>query len=253
MNNPQQIALIVGGIALAVFLYAAFGWEAEYEDHDTSDIVPEELFAEAIGLLEESESWPVQLSDGNVEVKSSTDHYPVRTVRYEIKELDTTMEEAIAYVRDHSYGGLERRVTDEKYEDTLWQPEDTVGHPTQWVRRSVHLAPPPGAHRDAVVLYIEHWPDPDTWLLGFHSVETINGKEFKKEDAVRAKVMPSAYKLERLPNGKIRVRKIETIDSRGAFSPWFNNVLMSKIFFRNYMFQQAKAMRDKYNGTGTAS
>ena len=141
MNSVKRAALIIGGIALAVFLYAAFGWEAEYQDYDTSDIVPEELFAESIGLLEESESWPVQLSDGNVEVKSSTDHYPVRTVRYEIKELDTTMEEAIAYVRDHSYGGLERRVADDKYEDTLWQPEDTVGHPTRWVRRQAGRQP----------------------------------------------------------------------------------------------------------------
>ena len=33
--------------------------------------------AEAIGLLEESESWPLQLSNGNVEVKSSTDYTPI--------------------------------------------------------------------------------------------------------------------------------------------------------------------------------
>ena len=54
-----------------------------------------------------------------------------------------------------------------------------------------------------------------------------------------------------LPLGLRVMRKVETIDSRGAFSPWFNNVLMSKIFFRNYMFQQAQAMRDKYNGAPT--
>jgi hypothetical protein len=127
-------------------------------------------------------------------------------------------------------------------------PDDTVGHPTQWVRRSVHISPPPGANRDAVVLYVESRPDPKTYLIGFQSVETIEGKEFVKEDAVRFKVMPSLYKVETLPSGKLRVRKIETVDPRGALSPLMNNLIISKVFFRNYMFEQAKEMRVTFEG-----
>ena len=123
-----------------------------------------------------------------------------------------------------------------------------MGHPSEWVRRSVHLAPPPGGNRDAVVLYVEGRPDPRTYMLGFQSVETIEGNEFVKEDAVRFKVMPSLYKLQELPSGKIRVRKIETVDPRGAMSPLLNNLIISKVFFRNYMFEQAKEMRVTFEG-----
>jgi len=248
MNSTKTISLIIGGVIAIGLLVLALGGGIEYEDHDTRDIERNVLFATTQSLLEESEAWPVQLSDGSVEVKSSVESYPVRTVRYEITELDATLDEAIAYVRDHTYGGLERRVTPEKYEDTLWQPEGTVGHPSEWVRRSVHLAPPPGGNRDAVVLYVEGRPDPKTYMLGFQSVETIEGNEFVKEDAVRFKVMPSLYKLQQLPSGKIRVRKIETVDPRGAMSPLLNNLIISKFFFRNYMFAQAKEMRDTFEG-----
>jgi hypothetical protein len=248
MGNPKKTSLIIAAVLVIALLFASFGGGFEYEDHDTRDIDREALFATTQSLLEESEAWPVELSDGTVLVKSSLEPYPVRTVRYEINELDATLDEAIAYIRDHTYGGLERRVTAEKYEDTLWMPEDTVGHPTQWVRRSVHLAPPPGGHRDAVVLYVESRPDPKTYLIGFQSVETIEGNEFSKEDAVRFKVMPSVYKVQVLPSGKLRVRKIETVDPRGALSPLLNNLIISKVFFRNYMFEQAKEMRVTFEG-----
>ena len=250
MGNTKTTSLIIGGVIVIGLLVLSLGGEIEYQDRDTRDIEREALFATTQSLLEESEAWPIELSDGDVEVKSSLEPYPVRTVRYEIADLDATLEEAIAYVRDHTYGGLERRVTPEKYEDTLWQPEDTVGHPTEWVRRSVHISPPPGGNRDAVVLYVESRPDPQTYMLGFQSVETIEGNEFVEEDAVRFKVMPSLYKLTELPSGKIRVRKIETVDPRGAMSPLMNNLIISKIFFRNYMFEQAKEMRDTFEGKG---
>ncbi len=248
MGNPKTTSLIIGGGLVIGLLFLSFGGGLEYEDHDTRDIERKVLFATTQKLLEESETWPIQLNDGTVEVKSSLEPYPVRTVRYEINELDATLDEAITYIRDHTYGGLERRVTPDKYEDTLWQPEDTVGHPTEWVRRSVHISPPPGGNRDAVVLYVESRPDPKTYMLGFQSVETIEGNEFVKEDAVRFKVMPSLYKVEVLPSGKLRVRKIETVDPRGALSPLMNNLIISKVFFRNYMFEQAKEMRVTFEG-----
>jgi hypothetical protein len=250
MASPKRISLIIGAGILFVLMFVSFGGGYEYQDRDTREIDRKELFATTQSLLEESEAWPVELSDGTVEVKSSLEPYPVRTVRYEITELDATLDEAIAYIRDHTYGGLERRVTAEKYEDTLWQPEGSVGHPTQWVRRSVHISPPPGGNRDAVVLYVENRPDPKTYLIGFQSVETIEGNEFVKEDAVRFKVMPSLYKVETLPSGKLRVRKIETVDPRGALSPLMNNLIISKVFFRNYMFEQAKEMRVTFVGNG---
>ena len=250
MGNTKTTSLIIGGVIVIGLMSLSFGGGIEYQDHDTRDIERAALFGNTQSLLEESEAWPVELSDGTVEVKSSLEPRPVRTVRYEITELDATLEEAIDYVRDHTYGGLERRVTSEKYEDTLWQPEDTVGHPTEWVRRSVHISPPPGGNRDCTVLYVENRPDPKTWMLGFQSVETIEGNEFVEEDAVRCMVMPSLYKLTELPSGKIHVRKIETVDPRGALSPLLNNLIISKIFFRNYMFEQAKEMRDTFEGEG---
>jgi hypothetical protein len=248
MGNTKATSLVIGAGIVIGFLFLSFGGGFEYEDRDTRDIDRKALFATTQSLLEESEAWPVELSDGTVEVKSSLEPYPVRTVRYEITELDATLDEAIAYIRDHTYGGLERRVTPEKYEDTLWQPDDTVGHPTQWVRRSVHLSPPPGGDRDAVVLYVESRPDPKSYLIGFQSVATIEGNEFVEEDAVRFEVMPSVYKVETLPSGKLRVRKIETVDPRGALSPLMNNYIISKVFFRNYMFEQAKEMRATFEG-----
>ena len=248
MGSTKTTSLIVSAGVVIGLLFLSFGGGFEYRDRDTRDIERKALFANTQSLLEESEAWPVELSDGSVEVKSSLEPHPVRTVRYEITELDATLDEAIAYVRDHTYGGLERRVTPEKYEDTLWQPEDTVGHPTEWVRRSVHLAPPPGGDRDCTVLYVESRPDPKTYMLGFQSVETIEGNEFVEEDAVRCKVLPSLYKLEGLPSGKLRVRKIETVDPRGALSPLMNNLIISKVFFRNYMFEQAVAMRVTFEG-----
>jgi hypothetical protein len=250
MSGTKKTSLIIGSVIVIGLLFLSFGGGLEYRDRDSRDIERKALFATTQSLLEESEAWPVELSDGTVEVKSSLEPYPVRTVRYEITELDATLDEAIAYVRDHTYGGLERRVTPEKYEDTLWQPDDTVGHPTEWVRRSVHISPPPGGNRDTVVLYVESRPDPKTYMLGFQSVETIEGNEFVEEDAVRFKVMPSLYRIVVLPSGKLRVRKIETVDPRGALSPLLNNLIISKVFFRNYMFEQAKAMRDTFEGKG---
>ncbi len=130
-----------------------------------------------------------------------------------------------------------------KYEVTLYQ-KDRDERPYEWVRRSVHISPPPGGNRDAVVMYFEDRPDPKTYRIVFQSVETIEGKGFPEvEGAVRFKVMPSIYKVEETAPGRIRVRKVEGVDPRGALSSAMNNYFISLMFFRNYMFEQAKEMR----------
>jgi hypothetical protein len=108
----------------------------------------------------------------------------------------------------------------------------------------VHLAPPPGGNRDAVVLYFEDRPDPKTYRIAFQSVETLDGKPWPEvEDAVRFKVLPSLYKVEEIAPGKVRIRKVEAVDPRGAMSKLMNNYVISFFFFRNYMFEQAQEMR----------
>jgi hypothetical protein len=80
-------------------------------------------------------------------------------------------------------------------------------------------------------MYFEARPDPRTYMIAFQSIETIDGKAFPEvENAVRFKVMPS-------------VRKVEGVDPRGSLSSAMNNYFISLFFFRNYMFEQAKAMR----------
>ena len=77
-------------------------------------------------------------------------------------------------------------------------------------------------------------------------METINGENFPEiENAVRFKVLPSIYKVEQLDGNRIRIRKYEAVDPRGVMSPWLNNHIISKLFFRKYMFEQAKDLRDQ--------
>ena len=79
----------------------------------------------------------------------------------------------------------------------------------------------------------------------FQSVETIEGKSFPEiEDAVRFKVLPSIYKVEEIAPGRVRIRKVEAVDPRGSMSTLMNNYFISLIFFRSYMFEQAKQMRE---------
>ena len=111
-------------------------------------------------------------------------------------------------------------------------------------RRSVHLAPPPGADRDAVVMYFEDRPAPNVYRVAFQSVETINGEAFPEvEGAVRFKVLPSIYKIVETSPGKVLVRKVEAVDPRGAMSSLMNNHCISLLFFRRFMFEQAQAMQ----------
>ena len=98
-------------------------------------------------------------------------------------------------------------------------------------------------------MYFEDRPDPKTYRIAFQSVETIEGKDFPEvEDAVRFKVLPSMYKVEEIAPGRVRVRKVEGVDPRGALSAAMNNYFISLVFFRSYMFEQAVDMRATLGG-----
>jgi len=92
-------------------------------------------------------------------VASSLEPYPVRTVRYSI-EVDANIEKAIELIEDENHSGAARRHKDDKYEDTMFVRDAAGVPPYEWVRRSVHIAPPPGGNRDAVVMYFEDRPTP---------------------------------------------------------------------------------------------
>lgn len=241
--KPAGAILAVLVLFLVWFIFLS--GSAEYADHDVRDVDRDRLFEVAERLLADSEAWPPDLTDDSVIVASSLAVNPVRTVRYSV-EVDTDLERAIKYVKDENYSGTERRFLEgkDKYEDTLYQI-DRDGEPYEWVRRSVHIAPPPGGNRDAVVLYFEDRPDPKTYRIAFQSVESLDGKTWPEvEDAVRFKVLPSIYKVEEIAPGRVRIRKVEAVDPRGSMSTLMNNYFISLFFFRDYMFEQAKDMRD---------
>lgn len=244
------VILVLGVLVLAV-LYFVFlaGGHNQYPDLDSREIDRDQLFRVTEKLLEDSEAWPVELSSEGVAVSSSLEPYPARAIRYSV-EVEAPLEEVIAYVKDENYSGPGRRDKPEKkkYEVTLYE-KDRDGEPYEWVRRSVHLSPPPAGNRDAVVMYFEDRPDPKTYRIAFRSVETIEGEPVPEvEGAVRFKVMPSIYKVEETAPGRVRVRKVEGVDPRGALGSAMNNYFISLLFFRNYMFEQAKDMRAELGG-----
>jgi hypothetical protein len=245
MTTLKTTGIVLGAVVLlALYFVFLAGGKNQYSDTDTSELDRAQLFRIAEALLEESEAWPAELTADGVAVASSLDPYPARTVRYEV-EVNAPFEKVIEYVKDENYSGPGRRDKPEKdkYEVTLYQ-KDRDGRPYEWVRRSVHISPPPGGNRDAVVMYFEDRPDPKTYRIAFQSVETIDGKEFPEvEGAVRFKVMPSLYKVEEKAPGVVLVRKVEGVDPRGALSKAMNNYFISFLFFRDYMFEQAKDMR----------
>jgi hypothetical protein len=242
MTTMRMVLLGLGAVALAVTWFVFLAGKASYPDVDVRNVDRDGLFRRTEQLLRESDAWPAERTADAVSVASSLEPYPVRAVRYTV-EVDTDMDRAIEYVRHENYSGRTRREKADKYEDTLYQNEDG-DTPTEWVRRSVHIAPRPAGNRDAVVVYFEDRPDPKTYRIAFQSVETIDGKPFPEvEDAVRFKVLPSMYKVEEVAPGRVRISKVEAVDPRGSMSTLMNNYFLSLAFFRNYMFDQAKEMR----------
>jgi START domain len=243
MTIKRKAAVVLAGVGLLALWFVFLAGAVDYPDTDVRDLDRDRLFLQTEQLLRESEAWPPDLTADSVIVASSLEPYPVRTVRYSV-EVDADLGKVIEYVKDENYSGKTRREKVDKYEDTLYEEGDDAG-PHEWVRRSVHIAPPPAGNRDAVVVYFEDRPDPKTYRIAFQSVETIDGKEFPEvEDAVRFKVLPSIYKVEETAPGKVRIRKVEAVDPRGSMSTLMNNYFISLIFFRNYMFEQAKQMRE---------
>jgi hypothetical protein len=243
IQKTAAIVLIAVVLPALYFVFLA-GGKNDYTDTDSAEIARSELFRVAEKLLQDSEQWPTELTADGVAVASSLEPYPARTVRYSV-EFEGNFEDAVAYVKDENYSGPGRRDKPEKskYEITLYQV-DRAGEPYEWVRRSVHIAPPPGGNRDAVVMYFEDRPDPKTYRVAFQSIETIEGKNFDEvEGTVRFKVLPSIYKVEETSPGKVLVRKVEGVDPRGAMSAMMNNYFISLFFFRDYMFEQAQDMR----------
>ena len=243
MTIKKTAAIVLGGAVLILLFLIFLAGGVDYPDTDTSELDRDQLFLETEKLLEEAAAWPAELTADSVVVASSLEPNPVRTVWYSV-EVDAPLEKVIEYVKDENYSGKTRRQKADKYEDTLYQKDNADG-PYEWVRRSVHIAPPPGGNRDAVVMYFEDRPDPKTYRIAFQSVETIDGKDFPEiEDAVRFKVLPSIYKVEEIAPGKVRIRKVEAVDPRGSMSTLMNNYFISLMFFRSYMFEQAKGMRE---------
>lgn len=247
MSFKAKTAVVVGGIAAVVLWFVFLAGGVTYSDTDMRSVDRDRLFAQTEQLLRDSDAWPADVSDGSVVVASSLAPYPVRTVRYQV-DLETSFDKVVEAVRNENYCGKTRRERPNKWEETLYE-EDLDGQPHTWVRRSVHISPPPGGNRDAVVVYFEDRPDPKTYRVAFQSVDGLDGKPWPPvDDAVRFKVMPSMYKVEETAPGRVRVRKVEAVDPRGSMSTLMNNYFLSLIFFRPYMLQQAKDMRAALEG-----
>jgi hypothetical protein len=241
----KMVALVLGVVVIAALWFVFFAGRASYPDTEVHSVDRDRLFAKTEHLLTESETWPVELTEPGIVLATSLVPYPVRTVRYTV-EFDGDLEQAIAYVKDENYSGKGRREKKDKnkWEETLYEKDDPTGRPVDWVRRSVHIAPPPGGNREAVVIYFEDRPDPKTYRIACQSVETLDGKPFPGiENAVRFMVLPSMYKVEEIAPGRVRIRKIEAVDPRGSMSLLMNNYFLSRFFFRTYMMDQAKDMR----------
>jgi hypothetical protein len=242
----KTAAIVLGVVVVAVLWFVFLAGQATYPETDVKDVDKDRLFQQTERLLADSESWPAELTEPGIVLATSLAPYPVRTVRYAV-DVEGDFEKAVAWVRDENYSGKGRRerADKNKWEETLYQKDDATGQPTEWVRRSVHIAPKPGGNRDAVVIYFEDRPDPKTYRIACQSVESIDGKPFPPvEDAVRFKVLPSMYKVEETAPGRVRIRKVEAVDPRGSMSALMNNYFLSIYFFRTYMFDQARDMRN---------
>ena len=242
----MKTTAIVLGVVVVIALYFVFlaGGHNEYSDTDSREVTRSGLFQTAERLLADSESWPVELEAEGVTVSSSLDPYPARAVRYAV-EVNAPLEDVIDYIKAESYSGPGRRdkPDKEKYEVTLHQI-DKDGEPYEWVRRSVHLSPPPGGNRDAVVMYLEDRPRPEDLP---HRLPV--GGDDRRPGAAggrrRRALQGHAVDVQGRGEGagQVLVRKVEGVDPRGALSAAMNNYFISLMFFRAYMFEQAKDLR----------
>src|SRR5262249_43870346 len=143
MRTMKMVALVLGVVVVAALWFVFLAGSASYPDTDARSVDRDRLFARTEQLLADSETWPVELTEPGIVLATSLAPYPVRTVRYAV-EFDGDLEQAIAYVKDENYSGKGRREKKDKnkWEETLYEKDDTAGRPVDWVRRSVHIAPP---------------------------------------------------------------------------------------------------------------
>ena len=243
----MTIAIVVGSILLIAVIARFLTTPTQYPEIDLAEIDREQLFARGEQLLKDSEAWPADLTDGSVVLASSLEPYAVRTVRYQI-DVEADFDKVVEYVRGLSYCPEKIRHTKDKIEEMLYE-KSTGAASHEWIRRSVHVSPPPGSNRDAVVAYFEERPDPRTYRVAFRSVDSMDGNAIPTyEGASRFMVNPAIYKVEETAPGKARIVKVEAVDPRGAVGPLLNNHFISLFFFRRYMFDEAKKMRDALVG-----
>jgi len=214
----------------------------QYPKIDLSQIDRQALRATGEQLLTQAEAWPEELSAPGVSVASSCDPYQVRTVVYRV-EAEGGFESAVKYVKKLSDCAVPRLEKPDKIEETLYD-HGRGEKQHEWIRRSVHVAPPPGSNRDAVVFYVEDRPNEDTYTIAFQSVDQMDGQDIEPhEGASRFHVNPAYFKVERTAANRVVIRKIEAVDPCGRVSSLVNNYFISLAFFRKYMFEEAKTMR----------
>jgi hypothetical protein len=241
--SPRTIATLVAGIFAVGLLARYLTTPTTYPLLDLAEIDREGLFRQGEQLLEQSALWSADRTAASIVLASSLEPFEVRAVSYQV-DVEADFEKVVEYVKNMSYCGEKTRESKDKFEETLYEKNHGDSN-HEWVRRSVHVSPPPGSNRDAVVVYFEDRPDPTTYRIGFRSVDRMDGRDIPTvEGASRFLVNPAIYKVEQTAPGKVRIRKVEAVDPQGFVGPLLNNYFISLMFFRNYMFDEAKAMRD---------
>jgi hypothetical protein len=216
---------------------------AVYPAVDLADVDRWEHIERMEKVLESSESWRVSRQDGGVSVSSSREPAPVRAVRYQVI-ADCDFERGVDYVKGLCDCGPAIKQKPDKVEETLYD-KDRGGNEHEWVRRSVHISPPPAGSRDATVFYFEDRPAEKVYRIGFRSVDSIDGRPVEPwEGAARFTVHDAIYKVDEIAPGRTRIRKVEPVDPQGLVSPLLNDYFVAPFFFMKYMFEEAKEMRD---------
>lgn len=244
--NWITLVVAVGGMLSIAAVTRYLTKANEYPPIDLAEIDRDRLFEAGERLLRDSESWPVEWTNQAALLSSSLEPFPVRAVRYQV-DVGADFDDVIAYVRGLSRSPVQRRETVGKIEEMLYE-KSTGSTSREWIRRSVHLSGPPSGNRDAVVAYFEDRPDAKTFRIVFRSVDSVDGEALPPfEGATRFMVHPSIYNVEETAPGRARIIKIEAMDPRGWVSGPLNNYFVSLVFFRRYMFEEARAMRDAFD------
>lgn len=244
MSMSVIVVVAVVVLVLTVAVRRLLMTPRAYPPVELDEIDRDALRLQGERLLEEAAAWPAELTDEGIVVATSLGQFPTRTVYYSV-DVAVDFERAVDYVKDLCDCGETRRESEDKIEETLYD-KDRGGVRHEWVRRSFHISPWPGWHRDAIVLYCQDRPEPDTYRVAFRSVDSIDGRPVPlyRENATRFMVNPAIFRVDETAPGRVRIRKLEAVDPRGSISPLLNNHVSSRFFFRKYMLDEARDMRD---------